>query len=219
MKCKKAILKMTAGIIISASASMAQAVPVYDSLGQGGSTAGCSQFAQTCIFGDIVTLAGTERLMTGFEFDYLSDFTADGDETAILRLFHDDGTSGLPGTEFFTSSAMAIAPSVSRDTFSMGILTVTVPDTFFWAIEFNGFTFESGDRIALFRTALPTVGTSDEGYYTDLLGTGWTASGGTLGVPNSLQARITANVPEPSIALLMASGLIAFGVVRRKSRK
>ena len=219
MKCKKAILKMTAGIILSVSASMAQAALVYDSLGQVGSTTGCSQGVQTCIFGDIVTLAGTERLMTGFECDYIGSFTANGDETATLRLFQDDGISGLPGTEFFTSSALAIAPTDGRVTQSMGLLSVSVPDTFYWAIEMTGFSYNTDDRLYIFRSALPTVGSSDVGYVVDT-GSGWVSSGGSLGQPNSLQAHITATVvPVPAAVWLFGSGLLGLiGIARRKAK-
>ena len=42
-------------------------------------------------FGDEIILAGDNRKIIRFEFEYFGKFEADGDETCILRFYRNDG--------------------------------------------------------------------------------------------------------------------------------
>lgn len=58
--------------------------------------------------GDEVTLAGSERTVVAFEFMYALP-VGQGDETARVRFFANDGPGGEPGSLLFDSGDVPIA--------------------------------------------------------------------------------------------------------------
>jgi len=95
-------------------------------------------------------------------------------------------------------------------------LSVLVPDTFTFSAEFTG--INDGDEFAgLLAYDPPTVGTSDQFYWVKNSDGNWFGSGGTNN--HNFYAQVTA-VPEPTTALLLASGLAGLAAAkRRRSRQ
>ncbi|RTZ62940.1 MAG: hypothetical protein DSZ35_12200, partial [Verrucomicrobia bacterium] len=82
---------------------------VYENAATGG-----VYFASVKEFGDEVNLGLHNRLLDSLSFEYYGDFTADGDEKALVRIYANDGAgaSGVaqqPGTLLYVSDPIAIA--------------------------------------------------------------------------------------------------------------
>src|SRR5688500_713887 len=90
--------------------------------------------------GDQVRLAGESRIITEFAFEYFASFTAQGDETARVRFYSNDGADleGLktPGTLLYDSGSFTIASGYRTIRGSELELFVNA-DTFTWTIEFG----------------------------------------------------------------------------------
>lgn len=182
-------------------------------------------------FGDQITLAGTDRLVTDFRFEYFLSANAGGNETAQLILYANDGALvtrtlpdnstiqvASPGTVLYTSSILTL--QTGYQIAEAAGLSITVPDSFTWAVTLNG--VDSGEIAGLRLYDPPTVGSS----FADF----WQRSGGTWntfvfpdGTAGSFGARVTAipaAVPEPTtLALGLIAGLGFFGYrsIKRRS--
>ena len=66
---------------------------VYENDATGG-----SYFASVKEFGDEVSLGLNNRLLDSLTFEYYGDFTADGDEKALVRIYANDG-AGRSGVD------------------------------------------------------------------------------------------------------------------------
>ena len=125
-------------------------------------------FKSTDEFGDEVTLAGTNRTITSFAFEYYGDFVANGDETARIRFYKMDGdviwvqANGVPvlgpGTQIYDSGFIPIASGYGTRT--INALSTVVPDTFTYTVQFSGVTGATNDSAGLLVANPPILGSS-----------------------------------------------------------
>jgi hypothetical protein len=126
-------------------------------------------------FGDEIILAGDNRKILTFEFEYFGTFEPDGDETCILRFYKNDGETlvgddNAPGTILFESEPFTIFPDYNTAAFRN--IEVIVPDKFTWTVEFQGLTGFSTDRAGLLLRNPPTIGRSFDDFWVHF-GNGW----------------------------------------------
>jgi hypothetical protein len=103
---------------------------------------------------------------------------------------------------------------VSFATRTLTGLSVTVPDTFTWTIQFGNTTGDT-NLTAIYNP--PVVGSSDPTFYWLFSGGQWSTAAFGGGEPANFYARVTADVvPEPSTALLLGAGLLGLAYRRRR---
>jgi hypothetical protein len=120
-------------------------------------------------FGNQITLTGTNRFITDFKFEYFLSGNASGGETLQLKFFKNDGPCLIavltnnstkqvqtPGTVFYTSPVLNL--QAGFQTAEASQLSVQAPDTFTWAVSFQG--IDAGEVAGLRLYSPPTVGTS-----------------------------------------------------------
>lgn len=161
-------------------------------------------------FGDQIELAGPERILTTFSFDYYLSPTVNGNETVTLRLYNNDGASGAPGTLLLDSGPISIATgyrSVTADD-----LDITIQSSLTWTVLFGGIDpFESA---GLLLYDPPVIGRSFNDYWEKSSSGAWSTK-----VFVDDPARTVANfgavvsaVPEPStLGLAIVGGLVWLG--------
>lgn len=152
--------------------------------------------------GDEITLAGTQRIVTDFMFGYYGVFTSDGDETARIRFYANDGPEGAPDTLLYDSGTFPIMPGYEQ-THTLTGLFVIVPDTFTWTCQFGGVTQWPDDLAALYLYDPPSVGSSED-YLWKSEGSGWNEWNSTS--VDNLMARVTGVEelsPEEEIARIL----------------
>ena len=155
-----------------------------------------------CEMGDEITLAGTQRIVTDFMFGYYGVFTPDGDETARIRFYANDGPEEAPGTLLYDSGTFPIMPGYDQ-THTLTGLFVIVPDTFTWTCQFGGVTQWPYDLAALYLYDPPSVGSSED-YLWKSEGSGWNEWNSTS--VDNLMARVTGVEelsPEEEIARIL----------------
>ena len=185
--------------------------------------------------GDEVKLAGTDRYLTSFSFEYFAINTAhpasfDGTTvTAEVRFYQNTGAlfHGYPTpnpTSFWDSGPVTLTALTGRSTlvysagsdFPVGGLFLPATDMT-WSVHFSGMS--GADSVGVDLYAPPTVGTEvgDFGDYWQNNG-GWTLLTNT--VPMDFAAKFDA-VPEPSSMVLALCGglglLVLAGRLRRKA--
>jgi hypothetical protein len=123
--------------------------------------------AQLTEHGDEITLAGSDRLLTDFAFEYYADYTPSGDESARLRLYLNDAAPGdnpgnTPGTLLYDSGLFSIA--TNYHTVHISDLALFLPgNSLTWTVEFNG--IDANGTAGLLFYNPPTTGSSDDYYW------------------------------------------------------
>lgn len=158
----KALTAVAAVFTLGASA---MAGVVYDNTAAA-SYSGWSQFS-TYEFGDQVTLAGNQRGLETFSFDYylnVGNSTKSGNESISFNLYRNDGVNGAPGTSLLPGGASMVVPAALLDTYADPIrpstvvisfdptipghpFNITLPDTFTWTVLFGG--IDAGESAGL----------------------------------------------------------------------
>jgi hypothetical protein len=123
-------------------------------------------------FGDEVRLGLTNRVVSEFSFEYFGDFVPEGDETARVRLYANDGEDTdphptkvipAPGALLFDSGVLPIGPGFNA--FFLQGLSVPVPPVFTWTVEFAGLGFTNGNTASVLFFDPPTVGRSYDDFW------------------------------------------------------
>jgi hypothetical protein len=141
--------------------------------------------------GNEVTLAGTARTVTEFQFNYYGGPNVLG----TLRFYANDGHAGAPKTLLFDSGPFTVDVGQDLEKTLSG-LHVHVPDTFTWMLSYTN--HNEDDSLALLCSGPPSVGTckrmwlqSGTGFWPDQ----YEISPGHKG--SGLNARITAVTQLP----------------------
>lgn len=186
--------------------------------------------------GDEILLAGTERYLTTFSFEYwgtASGASFAGDVQARVRFYQNNGAlvSGYaaPGTAPFFDSGwlsfrqLGIGPT-ARNTlvFNAGVdfpiagLLMPVTSNMTWSIQFQGMGL--GDAVGVDLYAPPTVGGDYADYWQNNGAGSWSLLTNT--VPVDFAAVMQANlVPEPSTLVLSILGGLGLLIVARRVRE
>jgi hypothetical protein len=189
--------------------------------------------------GDEISLAGTERYLTRFDFEYwattANHISFAGPVEARVRFYENTGSlfNGYPTpspTSFFDSGWFGGFGPTDGDpnratiiftegsAFPYGGLFIPTSDMT-WSIEFSG--MGAGDAVGLDLYDPPVVG-GDYSDYWQNDGTGWTLLQQNGGTPINFGARFFANetIPEPSsVTLWIFGGLGILALTRRLRRE
>ena len=187
----------------------------------------------TAQVGDEIILAGTERNLTGFSFEYwgansLHPESFSGTIQARVQFYLNDGAVfngyATPGTSFYDSGLFSVPTPTDRNTFeftagadfpSWGLVMPAVSNMT-WTVQFVG--LGEGDSAGLDIYSPPTVGMDYPDYWQNTGIGGWTLMTNTP--PIDFAAQMTATVPEPStMALAVFGGLGLLVFARRFGRK
>jgi hypothetical protein len=180
--------------------------------------------------GDEIILAGTERQLTMFSFEYFAINTAhpgsfDGTISADVRFYQNNGPLfngyASPGTTpFYDSGSFAVAYTPGgRNTlvftegmdFALGGLTIPTSDMT-WSVQFSGMS--GADSVGVDLYSPPTVGQDYPDYWA--YNGSWTLE--TNSVPMDFAAVM--QTPEPStLWLSLLGGLGILALARRLRRK
>ena len=182
--------------------------------------------------GDQIVLAGSERYLTTFSFEFYGTNTANpvafsGSVEARVRFYINDGPLfngyATPGTKFYDSDWFSVPNPTPRNTFVFtagsdfptGGLFIPASEIT-WSIQFQG--MGGTDNVGIDIYSPPVVGGNYPDYW-DFDGSSWHLM--TNVVPMNFASLMQASqVPEPSSAafcLLGGLGLLAYaGAFRRK---
>ncbi|MBI4324280.1 MAG: PEP-CTERM sorting domain-containing protein [Chloroflexi bacterium] len=170
-------------------------------------------------FGDEIDLAGTDRVVTEFQFEYFLKLDASGNEMARLAVYAMDGPvitqgSASPGTLLYDSGNFTLASGYNRTT--LPPTSFTTPNSITWAVTFSG--LDAGEDVGLLLSDTPQTGASFRDFWQRDSNGNWGLfemdSGATKA---NFVAKVTA-VPEPGTLALLAGGLAWLGFLgyRRK---
>ena len=164
-------------------------------------------------YGDEIVLpVGTARYITQFEFEYVGNFVAQGDESARLRFYANTGPAWMGTKDWITPAATPLWETVipispGFNTATVSVPYVNVPSDFTWTIQFFGVTMSSTDNAGLLFYGTPIVGKSFNDYW-ESLSSGW-APERYGDVTNNFAAKImavSAVPPPPRISLSLNAG-------------
>jgi len=165
-------------------------------------------------FGDQIFLAGSDRRVSDFQFDYFVSTNASGNELAEIFFYDNNGANGMPSSLLYRSGEFSLGAGFQ--TVVAQQLSVTVPSTFTWAVVFKG--IDVGESAGLLLADPPTVGTSLSDFWVKNTDGTWATflidNGST---PANFVARITA-VPEPGTYALAALGAVILTYASRRRR-
>ena len=178
-------------------------------------------------FGDEITLAGTDRNVNEFQFQYFLSGNASGNETADLRFYANDGPTvsrtlpdgstiqvPTPGTLLYDSGSFSL--SKGFQVADATGLNVTVPNNFTWTVTLNG--VDSNESAGLLLYDPPTVGSSFADFWQKNNGSWNTYLFDNGATPANFAARVSA-VPEPAtIAYALLAGASWLGYLGFKRR-
>ena len=190
--------RSVAGLALAASAvgAFAQPVEIYSNVNPAANQGAI--YGTSAEYGDEISLAGWQRNLTQFQFDYYSSFS----EAAGLRVrFYkmDGAQSGAsvptPGSLLFESAKFDIKAgyqTVNLD-FTANLLNIPA-DRIAWTVQFDGIGGNESAGILLYDN--PTVGSSGNDFWLRN-GSIWSLSQVGNGKIANFNAKAIA-VPEPS---------------------
>ena len=182
--------------------------------------------------GDQIKLAGTERMLTAFSFEFWGTNTAMPDNSSFsstiqarVRFYENDGPlfSGYasPGTMFFDSGWFNVDKPTSRSTFLFAAGSdfpswgEFIPaDEMTWSVQFAGMGLT--DSVGLDLYSPPTVGQNYDDYWS-YNGGGWALQTNSVATM-SFGAYMEAVVPEPSVVTLSTIGGLSLLMLTRRLR-
>ena len=181
--------------------------------------------------GDEITLAGSERTLNMFSFEYWGTNTAGGSSfsgsvQARVRFYENNGTLfngySSPGTNFFDSGWFSVnATPRSTLIFTDGADwlsgSLTLPaSNMTWSVQFEG--MGANDTVGVDIFAPPVVGQDPPDYWEYDSPGAWALLQNTNGIPMDFAAKM--ETPEPSsIRLSLLGGLGILTMMRRLRRK
>jgi hypothetical protein len=176
--------------------------------------------------GDEIVLAGTGRMLTGFDFEYYG-ISFSGNEQARLRFYQNDGElfnndplARKPLTMFFDSGLFDVA-ATARNTLNFSTSDsslpagIALPERFTFTVQFSG--IEAGESAGVDLYDPPTAGESFPDYWYNDSAQGWQTRT-NVSYPMNFGARIQA-VPEPSAWALCLLGAIAGSFYFRRNKR
>ena len=181
--------------------------------------------------GDQIMLAGTERMLTSFSFEFWGTNTASptsfaGTIQARVRFYENNGApfNGYlaPGTNFFDSGWFSVLSPTERSTFiftagsdfpSWGLFIPA--DEMTWSVEFSG--MGGTDSVGVDLYSPPTVGQNYDDYWS-YSGSSWTLQTNSVATM-SFGAYMEAVVPEPSTVTLSIMGGLGMLLLTRRLRR
>ena len=188
--------------------------------------------------GNEVILAGTDRYLTAFSFEYWglssnpSAFAGGTNVQARIEFYQNNGPLfngyASPGSVLYDSSWFVVPSPTSRSTFVFrtgdfgpsGYVDLTGISDLTWTVQFRG--LGAGDSLGVDLYGPPTVG-GNFGDFWQQVGTSWMLTTNSLVPPNASFAAdmmAVATVPEPStIALSVLGGVGLLITVCRRGRK
>jgi hypothetical protein len=166
-------------------------------------------------FGDQITLDGTDRTLSQFQFSYFFSGTTVGAQTWTIR-FYTNGTASSPGTMAYESDPRPVGLGANgfnteTITFPLSSNLVTVPDTFTWTVQFSNLA--AGEAGGLLLYGPPNVGSSFDDFWQKDGAGAWSLNQIT-GTLADFTARVTA-VPEPGVLALGGLGVLLWAGLRR----
>ena len=159
-------------------------------------------------FGDQLFLAGSDRRVTDFQFDYFLSANANGNERAELFFYQNNGgaSGSAPGSLLYRSGQFPL--DRGTQTVLAQALSVTVQNTFTWSVSFSG--IDIGEQAGLLLFDPPTIGNSLDDFWVKNTDGSWATflvdNGAT---PGNFNVRVTA-VPEPGTFALAISMVLAW---------
>lgn len=217
----KHLIAVVAGLVSSAIALQVQGqVLLYDNFDNSLSPTAYPSLGNNHEFGDQVTLAtGTPRTINTFSFQLFTE-NLSGNEQVEVRFYHEDGDPTpqgplQPQSVIFDSGLLPVTQS-GQSIFSIENLSLTVPDTFVWTVQFTGVT--SGETAGVVIHHPPAVGTSHNDFW-ERNNSSWQLSqlqnSSHQPIDSSFGAQI-AVVPEPAeFAAVSGIALLGFILLRR----
>ena len=183
--------------------------------------------------GNEIMLAGTDRFLTTFSFEYWGINTANRTSfsspiEARLQFYENNGTPfngyPTPGTSFYDSGWFSVPTPTERSTFiftagmdfsSHGLLIPT--DDMTWTIQFQGMGQTDSVGVDLYSPPVVGQGMNFDDYW-QLGAEGWTLLTNSVS-PMGFGAYMEANIPEPStLTLSIIGGLCLLTLARRRVR-
>jgi len=162
--------------------------------------------------GDEVTLEGSERLVTEFMFGY-GNLNGNGNETAHIRFYLNDGQSGQPGSLLLDLGVYPLGIVALGDLTIDGLSILIPGDTFTWTVEWG---FEGGISPYFPLYNPPTTGSTKNYLWDKGQVFPWVKN--YEGKGYHLKAQIEAEpfpVPEPGILILLGLSMISIVGVRK----